>query len=246
MKECTAAGRILLASDYDNTITTPVPGDHEKNLAALRDFREAGHCLAIVTGRGLEHWRQAEAQDAIVCDYLAVCNGMAVLQNDHVVWATFFDEVMIRALVSTLWDKLNYADACFLHETEEAGEDVKILASPEELNGRVTKVRFFFENAERCREAMAAARAYPVEIFPARYAFEFEISAQGVNKGSAVAVIARLAGIDRENVVTIGDNTSDLPMLRAFRGYAMATCVDEMQAFQPKIGSVHELIDNIK
>lgn len=245
MKECTATGK-LLASDYDNTITAPEETVHQGNLAAIRSFREAGGTLAIVTGRGLDHWKQAEEKDGIVCDYLAVCNGMTIIRQNRVVWSAFFEEAMIRQLVGEIWDKLKYADACFLHETEEAGEDVKILASPAELNGRVTKVRFFFENQEDCREAMESVSRYPVEIYPARYAVEFEISLRGIDKGSAVKEIARLAGIERDNVFAVGDNTSDLPMLRAFHGFAVENCVEALRPFEPKIGSVSELIDKIK
>jgi hydroxymethylpyrimidine pyrophosphatase-like HAD family hydrolase len=62
--------------------------------------------------------------------------------------------------------------------------------------------------------------AEPVHSDPANHLLE--ISASGVNKGSALAELATSRGLSRDDVVAFGDMPNDAPMLAwAGTGYAM-------------------------
>jgi len=57
---------------------------------------------------------------------------------------------------------------------------------------------------------------------PTRNGSFMDISPAGVDKATGLARYARLAGVPRENVWTVGDNHNDIPMLKAFHGCAIA------------------------
>lgn len=55
----------------------------------------------------------------------------------------------------------------------------------------------------------------------------FEINAQGVSKGQAVKILSECVGIDREDIICIGDNYNDISMIEyAGLGVAMGNAID--------------------
>ena len=67
-----------------------------------------------------------------------------------------------------------------------------------------------------------------------------EVVAKLVTKATAVAALAADLGIERDEVVTVGDNHNDLPMLEwAPRSYAMGNATDEVKA-----SANHETLTN--
>lgn len=56
---------------------------------------------------------------------------------------------------------------------------------------------------------------------------DVEIMLEGVSKGNALIELARILGVERENVMALGDNYNDVPMLRwAGIGVAVSNAVD--------------------
>ena len=80
---------------------------------------------------------------------------------------------------------------------------------------------------------MAALRAeLTAEGFEVTSAYwnNLEIQSRGAGKGAAVRWLAKQMGAAREEILTLGDNTNDLPMLQA-SGWpvAMENGVDELK-----------------
>ena len=58
-----------------------------------------------------------------------------------------------------------------------------------------------------------------------------EFNAPGINKGTGLLELARLLGIPQDQTMAIGDNSNDIPMLRAAGlGVAVANATDEAKA----------------
>jgi hypothetical protein len=58
-------------------------------------------------------------------------------------------------------------------------------------------------------------RAFEIAVteYPARDLSILDVTAEGVSKGSALADLARVLGVDRSEVMALGDNLNDRPML---------------------------------
>jgi hypothetical protein len=63
------------------------------------------------------------------------------------------------------------------------------------------------------------------------YSNNFEVMSKGISKGNAVSILSDMLGIERENVMCIGDSENDLSMIKfAGLGVAMgnaAECIKE-------------------
>lgn len=89
-------------------------------------------------------------------------------------------------------------------------EPIKLLfaADPEELDSIVARLRLAFGNSA---SVVRSHRQLG------------EITAPGVDKGSAIAQLARLLNVEREEVIAVGDEENDIPMIEwAGLGLAMA------------------------
>ena len=69
----------------------------------------------------------------------------------------------------------------------------------------------------------------------------YEISAKGVNKGTAVAKYAELKGIRPEEIITFGDNHNDIEMIQyAGVGVAVDNAVEELKAAADYVTDTNE------
>ncbi len=86
----------------------------------------------------------------------------------------------------------------------------------------------------RALEAIAPPRAFEVALteYPARDLSILDVTAERVSKGSALADLARGLRIDRADVMALGDNLNDRPMLE-FAGIpiVMGNASAELKAF---------------
>ena len=71
-----------------------------------------------------------------------------------------------------------------------------------------------------------------------------EIVSKNANKGIATKEIAKLENIKKENIYTIGDDASDLEMIKNFNGYTMKNATNKIKKYALKeFDNVYELID---
>ena len=72
--------------------------------------------------------------------------------------------------------------------------------------------------AEKVREILTG---FPVQVIDTGYAIH--VQEKGINKGTALAALAKELGIDLQDVMAIGDSVNDIPMLeRAGTGVTVA------------------------
>jgi Cof subfamily protein (haloacid dehalogenase superfamily) len=233
----------LVASDLDGTLLRPDETVSERTRRAIAAARRAGITLVLVTGRPPRSLAPIAARVG--------AGGLAICANGAVVWdldaGAVVDVTPLAADVAAgLVRRLRRAIPGVLFAVErehgfgrEAGwsdgvrpprprlverEDPEVLEADalELVSGPVVKLLVrhpslpFTELAGRAREAVGDQAV--VTWAGTRLV---EISAAGVTKAWALERLCGRLGVDRRQVLALGDMENDLPML-AWAGHAVA------------------------
>jgi Cof subfamily protein (haloacid dehalogenase superfamily) len=247
----------MLASDLDGTLLRSDGTIGPRTAAALRRAREIGFPVAFVTGRPPRWLPDVAAQTEH--HGLAACANGAVLYDlatDTVVSAHPIPNEVAAAVVARLQDaipgvtfaveRFGDEDTSFAHDHHyrprwpappgtPIGRIDKLIA-----DGNVVKLlaradRQSDHDADSLLDLAAINLAGLVEVTHSNADdVLLEISALGVSKASGLAELAARAGVDRSDVVAVGDMPNDLPMLRwAGRAFAVANAHPQVLAEVP-------------
>ena len=105
----------------------------------------------------------------------------------------------------------------------------------------VEKFCMFFDTPEQAQAALPRFRALPGTEVVQGAADNIEVTAQGVDKGTALLALADMLGIPREATAAIGDSENDRAMLaRAGVAAVMANALPEIRA----LGNIVSTRDN--
>ena len=105
----------------------------------------------------------------------------------------------------------------------------------------VEKFCMFFDTPEQAQAALPRFRALPGTEVVQGAADNIEVTAQGVDKGTALLALADMLGIPREATLAIGDSDNDRAMLaRAGVAAVMANALPEIRA----LGDIVSTRDN--
>ncbi|HLI58911.1 MAG TPA: HAD family hydrolase [Solirubrobacteraceae bacterium] len=229
----------LIASDLDGTLLRDDGTVSPRTRAALARARTRGIEIALCTARPVR-WMRGLAREAGVA-------GIAVCANGAVLWDLAADALVdsfpiacetARQVVARL-RPLQPGGAWAVETVDHFGHEpgyrvrwpvpddatvdaietlllrppVKLLLRPDEDGG-----------AARWADAARVLTAGLVEItYSDASASLLEMSAAGVSKGSGLAALCAMHGIDRAQTIAFGDMPNDLSMLAwAGRSYAMA------------------------
>lgn len=233
---------VLIASDYDNTITytepslkngTPPPPVSAKNAQAMAYFMAEGGTFSIATGRALPSFNRV--RDGIPF------NGPAILFNGAAIYDCAAGAYLCTAFLPA------HAAACaqqvldaFPELAVEVYHDDNAIhtVQPNDLSRRrlhlthaptqtapslsqvplpYSKMVFPSENTAALDRAAAFIAAQPwAQDFSVMRSAEFllEFTAFGADKGGMVARLADMLKIAPENVYCVGDHANDVSMLR--------------------------------
>lgn len=100
----------------------------------------------------------------------------------------------------------------------------------EKENGSMAKCIALSTNTKKVIEARAKIEKLSNVVTFASGGHSLEINCKGVSKGNAVKVLAKKFGINREEVICIGDNENDISMIEfAGLGIAMGNAIDKVK-----------------
>ncbi len=236
----------LLALDIDGTLLNPQFQISDVDMAALRRAQESGIEVALVTGRrhdfalpiaeqlGFDVWLissngavtrslrgetfHRDLLPAPICRQL--CEAMVEFRGNTVLT---FDK---RGQGAIVLERLNDLENSIRRWLENNRHYIDFVIPVE--NALVTDPvqAMFCGPIARMHEALAALRACHLakEItilrteYPARDLSIVDVLNKGCSKGHALERWAQHRGIDREQVMAIGDNYNDIEML-VFAGY---------------------------
>jgi Cof subfamily protein (haloacid dehalogenase superfamily) len=250
----------LIALDIDGTLLDSRWQISEANRAAIAEAARRGIEVALVTGRRYD-FALPVAQEIDSPLTMIVNNGALIRSKDgrtHVrhllprdiarnvlqitqTWrdgaAVVFDRPSAeQVMIESLKTDDSMRAAYYSRNKQFIG-----LANPLESCLTEDPIQVMFSgNIAPLREAEATLRAAPfasefalaVTIYAKKDFAMIDVINPSCSKGSSLAEWAALRGIDREDVLAIGDNHNDLEML-TFAGIpvVMANCVAELKTF---------------
>ena len=245
----------LICLDMDGTL---LDDDHAtvppRNIAALRQAAERGAAVAIASGRAWSLLQGVNAQLGVI-RYAVLSNGAAVLDVKAGKWIyrRAMDQKARRIIISQLLEwGIPFEVYCEGENYIQADRAEQVLASalspefaqvlrtmsyfPEDLNAAldgkgVEKIHIFHVPDELRRQMLDVVEACGPLAVTTSFAQNMELTAPGVNKGSAVQALCRELGLEPTQVMAFGDAGNDLELLRwAGWSFAMGNASDEAKA----------------
>lgn len=239
---------ITIVSDMDGTLLTEEKTISQKNLDAIRYFRENGGNFTVASGR---------VYQSVVsyCDEILPTLPV-ISHNGGVICDTNTNQVLYCKLLSgnykevakeihkqypwlgiegfTPSEILFFCDNPYVrkHISDERifPDDQIKWHSLEEETGEWCKILFACETHEADRLEQELPPKYPQYHFVRSEAHYFEILPPGVNKGTALKELLRLCNLTAEQCYALGDNMNDAELLReAGIGIAVQNASDALK-----------------
>ena len=237
----------VAASDYDGTLFRQGKID-EETLQGVRKWRAAGNKFGVISGRDYGMLVPQLRAFGLEFDYTVCNNGGIIRDAEETV--RFQAEIDPAALVAIAEEPLaqksfhfafSAADVTYLcHHSEgswierEAKEwDFPIIYIEESEIGTLTKIQQFSmgfplpAESDACAAALNARLGDKIHAYP--NACSLDITPVGVGKDQGIRTLLSVMGWDSAEVFAIGDETNDLPMLKAFDGYTLTTAREAIQ-----------------
>ena len=231
----------VAASDYDGTLFRQNQIS-ETDISGIRKWRKAGHLFGVVTGRDYGMLAPQLGYYGIKFDY-AVCNngGIICREDGTVLWQGRIDPAVLQAIlmVPGVDKSLHYAFSAagktFLcHEregswiTREATAwEFPLIQIKEQDIGSLPQIHQFSLGYEDPEEAQAVSDRINARLGELVHAYpnrgSVDITPPGISKQQGILQLLELMDWDDAQIYAIGDETNDLPMIKAFGGYTVDT-----------------------
>lgn len=241
----------LITIDVDGTLVTPLKRLTKENIAAIEKAKKAGIHIALVSGRPFHS--MVDLNKRLGLDkkgHFTICqNGSYVFDNfsQKPMFGTFqspIDLVKIEKLLKNFRLDISAMDGeNFYSNKKRSNIYTKIDAKIHKMPIKIVDYENLPEDMEFGRFMALGSKGeikrfvenmpdeiknnyYPVQTAP----FLVEIMNKNTNKGYAISQMADKLGYKMEEVMAIGNEKNDIPMLEA-AGFAVAmgNAVDELK-----------------
>ena len=237
----------VAASDYDGTLLRGGKID-EETLLAVKKWRAAGNKFGVISGRDYGMLVPQLRAFGLEFDY-TVCNNGGIIR-DAAENVRFQAEIEPAALAAIAEEPLaaksfhfafSAADVTYLcHHSEgswierEAKEwDFPIIYIEEAEIGSLTKIQQFSMGFPQPAESDACAAALNKKLGAKIHAYpnacSLDITPAGVGKAQGIRTQLSVMGWAGADIFALGDETNDLPMIKAFDGYTLTTAREAIQ-----------------
>ena len=237
----------LFVSDIDGTLLMPKKKISARNIDAVKRMTDSGITVTIATGR---MYRAALpiAQELGVNVPIITYNGALIKSVDgEIIHAEYLPENIVVELVKFYeergWHLQSYSDdvlyvPAYNDYVQEYEASQKVQANVIGWDGmksktfHVCKMLSITDNLEENLRRIAELKNFfgdKIDVTKSAPIFT-EIVCPNVSKASAVKILAEKLGVDRAEVLAIGDSDNDLPMLKvAGISVAMGNGTDEVK-----------------
>lgn len=228
----------LIALDMDGTLLN---SEHHVSRFSRETIAQAGKrgvLLAFATGRSLCELGELR-RELTGMRYAIVENGASVrdLATGETLYAADMSMDDVRRIYArvapfhpmfevladdcirvqrSFLEHIDAYDTCgfasFMLETRTPIPDMERYLS--ERTAPVSKLHMFFRDHPTRERALEAVKDLPYDITHQLYT-NLEFNRLGVTKGEGVAILAKHLGIPLSDVMAVGDNLNDVPMLKA-------------------------------
>lgn len=246
----------MVISDFDGTLTGGKDSFvAESTLSAINAFRAAGGIFAVCTGRmtssilpvarkmGLSGLAAAY-QGSVIADITTgkVVRAQGFTYGEALKVCRVMEELALNIHLYTMDDlytnyyneRLSYYEqVCAVKAIRAAGKLSDII-SPDM---RVIKLAATFPPEEQARVLKILNERLGDEFYITSSAkILAEVMPKGQNKGEAVKFLAAHYGVDISDVIALGDNYNDLPMLKAAgKGVAVGNAEEGLKAVADEV-----------
>ncbi len=243
----------ILAVDLDDTLFNDDKSISQENIDALNKLLDAGHILAVDTGRPthvmvklLQPYHLFTRPNVYLLGFQGIMGYDVV--NDNIIYGHYLDnDAAIRLLTYGLQAGLTmiafeYGNIYSFRRDENvegyakiSREPIEIIDSPEVLKGHnLTKIMVVnYKDHDSLHSFEDEHRAEMDVHFNSMFsnvAF-LEYVVKGASKGDGLLELASYLDIPAENTIACGDERNDISMIRAAHiGVAVANARDELKA----------------
>ena len=234
----------VAASDFDGTLFINQEISAE-NLSAIRNWRAAGNKFGIVTGRAYTMLPTHLKAFDLAIDFAICCNGAIIYDGAGKI--IFESELPKKILLEIMREPFVQKSFHFAFETAEkvycanVKENSWVLreknrwkfpveiispAQIEILPKKINQLALDFANPDEARLAAEILnKKFGDEIFAQKNTHSVDIVVAGMNKAQGVENLLKICDW-RGKTYVIGDESNDLPMIRHFGGFTVATAKD--------------------
>lgn len=233
----------IAASDFDGTLFINREISAE-TLAAIKSWRAAGNKFGIVTGRSYVMLPAHLEEFNLEIDFAICCNGAII--HDGAGKILFETELPKKILFEIMSEAFAQRSLHFAFETAEKIYGVKVKANswilreqnfwsfpleiiePAQIEtlGKINQLALDFESPDAAQVAAENLnRKFGEMIFAQKNTHSVDIVSAGINKACGVENLLRICDW-RGEVFVVGDESNDLPMIKKFGGYTVATAKD--------------------
>lgn len=245
----------MIGLDMDGTLLTTEKKVTAYTKQVLQKTLEQGIEVVLSTGRSITGIPK-ELLEMPGMKYAVTINGARIidLQKEEAIYENTLSmetalrlldivgeydaiqEAFIDNVCYSTKDKLAHANDYFLHpsiaeyvlKSRTPVDDVK--ATVVEKNRSVDKVNGMFRTAEDKKSSYELLSRVPGVVVVSSLGNNWEINAEGTDKGNAMLRLGELLGIRREEIMACGDGMNDIAMLKAVGlGVAMENAEPEVK-----------------
>ena len=237
----------LFVSDLDGTMVISGKYPSEKNIAAVQKMINAGITVTIASGRMYRAALPIAKKLGVNVPIITYNGALIKTVNGEIIHSEYFPKNLLLE-VTTFFEKNNWYvhnysnDELFIPFrspfTEWYETTQKVTAQEigwqgmKEKTENVCKLLAINETVEenlRREKILLAEFEGKIEITRSHPQL-MEIMLPGISKAAAIKILAEKLGVEKSEVMAIGDGDNDLPMLQAAgQSVAMGNATDEVK-----------------
>lgn len=238
---------ILLCTDLDATLLNDENRVSEENIKAIEYFKAEGGMFTFVTGRvpsGARLMLEYVKPNAPVVTF----NGAGIydFEKNELLWGTYLDDrakkvieyveerVSDLGLVVCADEKVYFPLMNQWVDDYHKLENFPLDTTPYmEISEKWKKALFVTasEDMPTIRRLVAESGYGDAFDFVQSCEFYYEILPKGVSKGTGLARLSEILGVDRSKIIACGDNENDISMIEyAGVGVAVENAIDSLKA----------------
>ena len=246
----------IIASDYDGTLRHG-DGISDADRNAVKKWRKAGNLFGIVTGRSrdmLKTVKDDKLESEI--DFVIIYNGVEIYDmqgNLHRRFIgksdRFYDLLPYILRQKGDWAEFITVDKVYYltygDEPDTSRDNWYKAEVVKDLREFIQIYSLYNTEPEALDVAADLNERYSDIVSPLINGRWLNATPSGINKATGVAEYAKMMGVTKENIYTIGDSYNDLEMIKAFNGYTLENGADGVKKEALAVfKGVWELIEN--
>ena len=237
----------LIAADMDGTLLNDDSELSERTKIAITKTAQTGVLFVAATGRAMQGVENINALFGRDMPFIILNGASAVMgKSREVLFRKYMDPVLAKEVYDIgisrdipivlwtdkhLWVSREYKATSDYQRAYTA--DMKIIRDMDELKDEGIYKMIWFDTADNVSRFQIEMNEHfggKLNCHSSRPIF-LEFVSPDADKGSAMAEIGKIYGIDRSEMIAVGDGFNDISMLKyAGLGVAMGNAPDEIKA----------------